>query len=257
MSHAPAPAEKVNQLIERLRQLAAAPALDEFSLQRIARDANSLMKSDPADAHTVLGGVAALRGDGDETRHRYRTALGIEKTLVTLFNYSFSLSILDEHEEALNVAADALQAYPDDLNLLNRAIKAALESAHFMTARDLSNRWDALSPNRPNALSGQARQLADAVAAGLFTEEGVREVLRIFAATQRTEKVRTSNFVISSHNAKESFFYERAVHAAPTLTSVLNERLADRITERVDLMNDPGLRFVVAFIADTSNGSYT
>ena len=256
MPRRPAPAPKANELIERLAQLADTPALDEFSLQRIARDANALMKSDPAGAHTVLGGVAALRGDGEETRKRHRTALGIDESLELLFNYSVSLSHLDENEEALNVAIGALKKYPDNLQLLDRAINVALDSANFLIARDLSSRWDALSPDRPNPLSGLVQQLADAVATGLFREEGIREVLRILAATQRTENVRTSNSRISSHNAKESFFYQRAVYAAPTLTAALNERLADQIVERSDLMADPGLRFVAAFTPDTSNGRY-
>ena len=181
----------------------------------------------------------------------------MEKSHASLFSYTVSLSLLDEHEQALDVAVEALKAYPDDLDLLNSAIKVALGSANFVVAQDLSCRWDALSPDRPNPLSGLVQQLADVVAAGLFREEAVREVLRILAVTQRTENVRTANFVFSVHDAKESIFYQRAVYAAPTLTAALNERLADRIAERPDLMADPGLRFVAAFTADTSNGRHS
>ena len=256
MSRNPAPTKKVNRLIERLAQLADAPEIDQFSLQRIARDANALMKSDPAGAYTVLGGVAALRGERDETRRRHRTALKIESDFAYLFNYLVSLSMLDEHEEALQVAIGALEKYPDHLKLLNSAIKAAAESANFETARDLSHKWDALAPDRPNSLSGLVRQLAEAVADGMFSERGVREVLRIVAETQRSENVRTSNFRLSSHYAEGSFFYERMIHAAPASAAALNERLADQVAERPDLMADPGLRFVVAFTADTSNGRH-
>ena len=256
MPRTPAPAPKANELIERLAQLATAPALDEFSLQRIDRDANALMKSDPAGAHTVLGGVAALRGDRAETRKRYRTALQIESAFATLFNHSYSLSLLDEHEEALKVAVEALKAYPDDLTLLNRAIKAALESANFEIARDLSSRWDAVSPDRSNPLSGLARQLADAVAGGMFSEKGVREVLCLLTETQRSENVRTSNSRFNSQYGEESFFYERMIRTTPKSAAALNERFADLVVERSDLMADPGLKFVGAFIADTSNGSY-
>ena len=257
MSRASAPAKKVNQLIGRLAKLAAAPALDEFSLQRVARDANALMKSDPAGAHTVLGGVAALRGDGDETRKRHRTALKIESDFTTYFNYLVSLSLLDEYEEALQVAIGALEKYPDNLNLLDSAIRAALESANFEFARDLSHRWDDLALDRPNALSGLARELADAVVAGMFKEEGVREVLHILTETQRSDKARTSNSKFSSHYGEESFFYERMIHATPTAAAALNEQFADQIAERPDLMADPGLQFVAAFTADTSNGRHS
>lgn len=257
MSRASAPAKKVNQLIGRLAKLAAAPALDEFSLQRVARDANALMKSDPAGAHTVLGGVAALGGDRDETRRRHRTALQIKGSFATFYNYFVSLSLLDEHEEALQVANRALEKYPDNLELLNSAIKAALESANFETARNLSHRWDALAPDRPNSRSGMSRLLADAVLAGTFKEESVREVLRVLSQTQRTENVRSSNPKFRLHHVEESFFYERMIHATPTAAAALNERFADQIADRTDLMADPGLQFVAAFTADTSNGRHS
>ena len=249
MPRTSAPAKKVNALIEHLAGLAEAPTPDEFSLQRIARDANALMKSDRAGAHTVLGGVAALQGDVDETRRHYRTALNIDNSITHLFNYSVSLSLLEEHDEALEVAVVALKAYPDDLNLLNGAMKVALESANFGFARDLSNRWDVLSPNHPNLLSRPARQLARAVETDMFTEQGVRGVLRIVAATQRSENVRTSNIGFSSYNTAESFLYQRSIPATPTLAAALNERLSDQIAERPDLLADPGLRFVAVFTA--------
>ena len=257
MSRASAPAQKVNQLIERLDQLATAPALDEFSLQRIARDAKALMKSDPAGAHTVLGSVAALRGDRDETRHRYRTALEIESDFTNYFNYLASLSLLDEYEEVLQVAIGALKKYPDNLDLLNSAIRAAVESANFEIARDISDRWDALAPDRPNSLSGTSRQLADAVAAGTFKEESVREVLGILSQTQRSENVRSSVSKFRLHHVEESFFYERMIHATPATAAALNEQFADQIADRTDLMTDPGLQFVAAFTADTSNGRHS
>lgn len=257
MSRASAPAKKANELIERLAQLATAPALDEFSLQRVARDANALMKSDPAGAHTVLGGVAALRGDRDETRKRHRAALKIDSDFATYFNYLVSLSLLDEYEEALQVAMGALKKYPDNLNLLDSAIRAALESANFEIARDLSDRWDALAPDRPNSLSGLSRQLADAVVAGTFKEKSVREVLRILTETQRSENARTSNSKFRLHHVEEAFFYERMIHATPAAAAALNEQFADQIAERPDLMADPGLRFVAAFTADTSNGRHS
>lgn len=257
MPRTPAPAPKANELIERLAQLADTPALDEFSLQRIARDANALMKSDPAGAHTVLGGVAALRGDGEETRKRHRAALKIKSDFANFFNYLVSLSMLDEYEEALQVAIGALKKHPDNLNLLNSAINSALDSANFQIARDLSHRWDALAPDRPNSSSGLARQLADAVRAGMFNEEAVREVLRILTETQRSESARTSNSKFRSDHAEKSFFYERMIRATPTTAAALNERFADQIVERSDLMADPGLRFVAAFTADTSNGRHS
>lgn len=254
VSRKPAPVKKTNELIERLAQLSAAPTLDEFALQRIVREAEALMKSDPTGAHVILGGAAALRDDAEETRHHFRTALQVENSFVALFNYSVSLSILEEHGEALEVIVNALKAYPDDLALLERGIKAALESANFLTARELSDRCDVIAPDRSDSWSIPARQLAMAIEAGTFGERGVREILQIVAAIQRSENVRTARVSFSLCDQAGSFLYQRTVHADPTLAAILNERLADRIADRPDLLADPGLKFVAVFTGASLNG---
>ena len=75
MPHSPKLANKANELIERLSVVAHNPKLDNFEVQRIARDANALMQSNPAGAHAVLGGIAALRGNADDSRNHHRIAL--------------------------------------------------------------------------------------------------------------------------------------------------------------------------------------
>ena len=149
-----------------------------------------------------------------------------------------------------------MNAYPDEIESLNHAIHAALESGHFRRARDLCDRWDYLVPADPNPLSERARQLADAVDAGTFGEEGVRRVLGILADIQRSEHVRTSNTAIRLRcdNPAESYFYERVIAAPPTVASEMNERLADEVTARPDLMADPGLRFIAAFTGSLPDG---
>ena len=254
VSRKPAPAKKANELIGRLADLSKASALDEVSLQRIVQEAKALMQSDRAGAHTILGVVAALRDDADETRHHFRTALKMKKSFVALFNYSVSLATLEEHGEALKVIVNALKAYPDDLTLLERGIGAALESANFLTARDLSDRLDALAPDRPNRWSSPVRPLAAAIEAGTFGEQGVREILGILAATQRSENVRTASVSFSLCDHAESFLYQRTVYADPTTAATLNERLADRIADQPDLLADPGLKFVAVFTGVTSVG---
>ena len=251
-----APAEKANELIQRLVELSGGPALDEVSLSRIVRDAKTLMKSDPVGARILLGGAAALRGDAEETRHQFRAALTIEKTLVPLFNYSIALSLLEEHSEAFEVTTNALKRYPDDLHLLNHGIKIALESAKFLSARDLADRWDSLAPDRPNRLSKVARQIAKAIEAETFGEQGVREIFHILAATQRSEGLCTESTGFSSYGDSDSFLYQRAIYAEPALAASLNERLADQVAARPDLLADPGLSFVAVFTSVTPNGSH-
>lgn len=149
-----------------------------------------------------------------------------------------------------------MNAYPDEIESLNDAIHTALESGHFRRARDLCNRWDYFVPADPNPLSESARQLAHAVDAGTFGEQGVREVLQILADIQRSEHARTSNTAIRLRyeNPTESFLYERVIAVPPAVASEMNERLADEVTARTDLMADPGLRFIAVFTGSTTDG---
>ena len=243
----PAAAPKVNGLIERLGTLSESAVITEFALERISRDARALMRADPAGANTVLGCVAALRGDLETCQRHHRTALRLDHDFTHQFNYSISLSHLEENAESLEVACDALRAYPDSLELINHAIATAIDAGNFTTARELCDQWDALSPNETNPLASRTRQLAAAVDARLFSEQGVGQVLRTLSDVQRSEGLRTSNVAISSDDVTGSFLYDRFVHATPTVASGLNERFANRIGEHPDLLTDPGLRFVVVF----------
>ena len=247
MPTTPTPAPKGNGLIRRLASLSESAVVTDFALQRISRDAKDLMRADPAGANTVLGRVAALRGDLETCRRHHQTALRIDRAFTHQFNYSVSLSHLEENAESLEVACDTFRVYPDSLELIDHAIRAAVDSGNFTRARELCDRWDALSPKRTNQLASRARQLAAAVDAQLFSDQGVRQVLRTLSDVQRAEGVRTSNVVISSDNAAGSFLYDRFLHATPAVASGLNERLANHIADHPDLLADPGLRFVVVF----------
>ena len=147
-----------------------------------------------------------------------------------------------------------MNAYPDEIESLNDAIHTALESGQFRRARDLCDRWDFLVPADPNPLSERARQLADAVDAGIFGEKGVRDVLRILADVQRSEHVRTTNTAITPKDPPGSFLYERTILATPTVASNMNWRMVDRIVSSSELMADPGLKFTVAFVGSITNG---
>ena len=145
MPDTPAAAPRVNGLIERLGTLSESAVITEFALERISRDARALMRADPAGANTVLGYVAALRGDLETSQRHHQTALRIDRDFTHQFNYSISLSHLEENDESLEVACDALRAYPDSLELISHAIATAIDAGNFTTARELCDQWDALS----------------------------------------------------------------------------------------------------------------
>ncbi len=243
------PASKAGTLVQRLAALADQAILDEFEMRRLEREAQALMRADPAGAHTLLGGLAALRGKGDDSRHHHRNALAIGDSFETRYNFCVSLSLLDEPEDAFEIASELVEKFRDHLEVLEQAIKLALECAHFRRASELCSRWETLAPDRPNSWSESTRHLSAAVDSGTFQEGSVREVLRVLNAVQRAEGVRTSSTRVMAVGADgHSFLYERSVRATPPTASAMNERFADRIVQQPDLLVDPGTKFVAAFV---------
>lgn len=246
MANGQAPAKAAGALIERL--VAAAWSGNEFEIAGLAREANALMKVDAANAHMVLGGVAAARSDIEETRRHFRIALQLTEDLYTTKrNYSVALAMLAEHDEALSIVGELLQASPGDPRLLEHAIDQAIESARFEQALGFFERLHRALPGRKNWLATAVRDVLAAISRGLFTERGIRELLRGAADIQRREGVLSAERALSSQDEGQSFFFVRGLRAAPRRTAALNEQLADFAVGRADLMEDPGMKFVVAF----------
>ena len=248
-SYVAVPASKVSDLIEKLASIAIADSVNEFEVARIQREARRLLKVDAAGAHTVLGCVAALKGDAATVRKHHDNALRLSSHVYVSYNYAVSLSLLEENEDALEVVVGALKQSPDDLELLGYAIRLALQSGHIAKANSLCGQWAHLVPDRPNELAYRANELADSVKRGDFREEAVREVLGILDSIQRTDNVRGAGSSLWKDPLDPtSFLCERLIHASPARAAEMNEEFADRIAERSDLLEDPGLRFVPMFI---------
>ena len=246
----PTPAAKASRLVEQLRSLDPREEPDELLLRRIEREARGLMTADPVGAHTVLGVLASLRGSAEGVRYHNDIALQqAGRTADTLNNYSVCLLQIGEAVEAFEFAREAFQRAPDNSVVLSQLFRSAIESAHFREARDLCDRWNASYPDRPIPYESSARGLAGAVERGAFREESAREVLQIAQEIRRAANVRqVETTVVEDCTEPDSFLYKVHVVAPPAVAADLNEKVADRIVARPDLMADPGLEFVPVFI---------
>ena len=246
----PTPATRASRLVDQLRSFASVGEPDDFSLLRIEREARGLMAADPVGAHTVLGVLASLRGNAEDVRYHNDIALQQSGRIAdTLNNYSVCLLQIGEAVEAFEFAREAFQRAPDNSVVLRQLIRAAIESAHFREARDLCDRWNALYPDRPIPHESPARGLAGAVDRGAFREESAREVLQIAQEMRSAANVRqVETVVVEDCTEPDSFLYKIHVLASPAGAAELNEKVADRIVARSDLMADPGLEFVPMFI---------
>ncbi len=248
--HVPARATKASELVEQINSIRYADEVDDLALRRIDRDAQKLMTADPEGAHTVLGAVAALQGRVDDVRRHHRIALQQSgHSAQASRNYSVSLMDLGEMIEAFEAAREAFQRAPDDGDALRRLILAALRSAHSREARDHCDRWNTLFPGNPSPHEPSAKALAGAVERDVLREESVREVMDIAYDVQRAENVFPVDTVVPVGGGEpDSFLCKLRIPLPPTRAADLNERLADRVTSRPDLMADPGTKFVPMFI---------
>ena len=253
-----APATKANQLIQRLAAVTWARAQDQLEIRRIEREAGELMKVDAAGAHAVLGGAAAARGDAEATREHYRVALRLASASPAQYharrNYSIALAILEEHVDAFDVVTDMLREYPDDLDLLEHAMTEAIETANFAEAKLLCARLDSVDVQRDRkSLTSDLDLLVEAVSEGVFTDQGVRGVLRGVAEIQRLRGHRKAGIRIMVDDV-DSFMYVRLLNAKPTEVAAMNEELAEYVVNKPHLADDPGMKFIAAFAGADANG---
>ena len=263
MTYRPATKSKANDLVEQLGGIAASDAPSEFAIRRVQRAADDLMHTDPTGAHTVLGGVAALRSDLSGVRRHHRIALDLEKSVVTHFNHSVSLALLGEAAGAFAAVSRALSLEPDQIWLLNYAVGAAMEAGRFREALDYCKRLGHLLPEEPSHPTSRPAQLAlAALDEEAFTEGAVLEVVDLVGSIQRGRGIRgmpkVSTAVVQPDPLElHSFLYKRIVMAASASAVELNKELADQMIDRPDLMSDPGIRFMPMFIGAQHDGGNT
>ena len=256
MANQPAPATKAAELIAALAALAAEAEPNDFELKRLEREAEKLLKIDAVAGYTALGAVASLRGDIEGVHSRHRAALQLSgNSPQTLHNYGASLAKLGEFTEALEVARRAHSRAPADPQMFGGVVTASLYAGHFREACDLVNEWNGANPERPYAPDSPVEALLSAVDREVFTEERLQEVVAIAYEVLRSSKIRTGRVELHADEHEPDYFlFECFVMTSPEKAEELNEALDARIRDCPHLMDDPGLRFMPAFIGASVDG---
>lgn len=257
MPNQPSPATKAAELIKSLAELADEIEPNGFELKRLEREAEQLLKIDAVAGHTALGAAASLRGDVTEVHYRHRLAAKLSgESAQTLYNYAASLIGLGEFTEALEIARRAYSRDPADPMVLNGVVSASVLTGHFREAYELVGKWNGANPERPNVPDSPVEALLSAIDRGVFTEERLREVVAIAHEVLRDSKIRTTHAEVhGDEHEPDSFLFECFVMAWPEKAEDLNEALDAQIRNRPYLMDNPGLRFMPAFIGASADGS--
>ena len=257
MLNRPSPAPKSAEILASLAAMEGEIEPNGFELKRLEREARRLLKVDPIAGCTALGAAASLRGNIEEMRSRHQLALQLSgESPEALHNYAASLATLGEFTESLEVARRAYARAPADPAVLDGVVTAAIFTGHFREACELASKWNGCNPERPYSLDSPVGAILSAVGREVFTEERLQEVLTIAHETLRSSKVRTSRVEVhADEHEPDSFLFECFVVALPEKAEDLNEALDAQIRGRPHLMDDPGLKFMPAFIGASMDGS--
>ena len=254
---APTPKTRSLELAEQLELIGETDPVDEVALRRIVAGAEKLMGVDAAAGHGLLGRVAALRWDIDEMKRRHRLSVSLGNPVLSRCNFALSLGLVGQNDEAFQVALEAVEHAPDDGLALRVFIDAALSNGRLRDAQGYLNRWRKLSPDEAAPHARDVDSLVAALDRGLFSENGVREILRVAASIQVNARVRCHQITVSeSFEEPGSFLMTEYLVASSSLAVDLNCDLAERWAGSPTLVADPGLRFQPMFIG-TTDGDHT
>lgn len=112
------PAPKSTELVDKLKELTDERRPSALVLQRLRREAQSLMKSSAADAHMVLGTLDALEFDVHGYLDHYRVAMQLSPERSLRVNFCVIGRRVLALREIYREAAALLESYPDDLHVL-------------------------------------------------------------------------------------------------------------------------------------------
>ena len=253
------PAAKSKEVFEALEAMESATHLNEFEVKKLEREAERLVKADAESGYTVLGVIAAMRGDADGAHAYHKMVLKLTgESANTLYNYATSLAKLGEHAKALEFSRRAYARNPADPTMLHRAIAASIFTGNFREASDLGREWNESDPKYRHAPDPVVDAICSATEREIFTEERLQEVLGIAHEVLRSSKMRALGVEIQDdEHEPDSFLYEFFVFASPDEAEVLNAKLDARILDCPHLMDDPGLKFVPVLIGASVDGGYT
>jgi hypothetical protein len=135
----PTPSTIAGNLLVELTALADSTPVNEFAIKRIERDAEKLKGVDASEHAMLLGSIASLRGNYDDTTRHYRRALQLASNPVGVtLNYAVSLQVLARFTEMRDLLMTLVQKNRGNVHALRQASKMFMDSGAFQSALDLA-----------------------------------------------------------------------------------------------------------------------
>lgn len=170
-SNGPQAQPLAHALLERVMMLSRESlSPSTLDLVRLKSEAESLLKTDAAGAHDVLGAVACLRQRPTEARYHHEIAARVGGNEEYIFNYGTSLARMGCFEEAIARYSAAFDLDPYSIETARVLTQANLDSGHVTEAE----RWlEELSKRTPEGGTEMAAKVRGVRA--FLDEYGVAE----------------------------------------------------------------------------------
>ena len=239
---------RMNELIGALNHvLETGDCLGEMEERRLEKDARKLMEADVSGAHTILGALAAARGDLENV-HRYHRIAIQQPGGSSLFklHYVTSLTAVGDLVGASDEAEEIGKQSPQDEYVLSQVIWNCLWGLKWPQAIEWHKMRRKLDPKK----IWPQEHLLDAVNLALERKQVHEEALRQLMETAWNVRRKSQHCITKEHDLQwgredGGFFYRLRLWATPEQAVEMNEQFAEQIPDSAE---DHASTFVFMFV---------
>lgn len=245
------PDTKGQELFRILNEVRAEAEIGEFTLQKIERDAENLLKTNAYLGYLALQAVAALRGDVEKVHCNHKRALALaNRNPEPYHNYASSLWSLGYLTEAQEAAKSGWEMDKDNAMMIEDLISLCAFTGHFSDALRFSQEWHTRHPKNPYTIEHDiAEAITRVTRCGSTAEAGVQEILTITHGILQSANVRVLDIEFyNDHIESNAVFYKCYIAASTEEGLELNNKFDKEIINRSDPMENTGCEFTTAII---------
>lgn len=128
--------------------------VDEFTIRRLTRETNKLVKSDPVMAYVALGSIAVLQVDVEKVHYYFNQAINIQENITVWNNYCVCLGSLGYTIEAGELLKKlSFKQNISDLKFLFNGVNLCSEAGLFFTSFNFLLKYNKLSSKKAHSLT--------------------------------------------------------------------------------------------------------
>lgn len=243
------PESASSKLVDRVNTLLGEARPSELVLHAIKRDAKALLRNaDAFNAYLVLGMVACLERNPDETRNYHSKALNLHNNYIANLQFGTSLENLGFFSEAVIYLERAHKLAPDSKDALDKLIRFTAFSCQFQYSAQLLEKWDRLCPKEPHPKTVSTKEIATFMKEYSIPDKEAEEVQRIAIDNLVSRNIfhgGSCYFHLPSEDGVRWFEYVMKVDKTSQVLADLNSDLADIIANKVSskIMNSVVVRY--------------